>query len=187
MAQIGSGKTSGGAPAGIVTRRRFSRRRHGRRWLSRATEHYLAKEKHQRVYHTNATSPRAKTKPMMNQGRRAAWRGGRWCWGRASSSRWHLGSVADVAKGLDGGGCARHPCLYSPKAIRVRKEEDLEVDSTSANFEKGDPVVAVLSWGRRWLWQPGSRCQRWAWERRRARVSWASWKSLVWFWLIDET
>jgi hypothetical protein len=45
--------------------------------------------------------------------------------------------VADDAKGLDGGGCARHPCLYSPKALRVRKGEIGRQIQPSTILERG--------------------------------------------------
>jgi hypothetical protein len=128
----------------------FLRWRHGRRWLSCATEHYLTKEKHQWVEHTNANSPRARTKPMRNREKLAAWRGGRQRRDRAPSSRWHLGSSANAAKGLDGGGCAQHPWFYSPKAIQVRKREigrriwrrrflEREIRRRRCIEEEGDP------------------------------------------------
>jgi hypothetical protein len=72
------GEKAGGAPAGIEPDGDLPRRRHGRRRLTSATRHELAKEKHQRVENTNANSPRAKTKSMVDRGRRAARGGGRW-------------------------------------------------------------------------------------------------------------
>jgi hypothetical protein len=45
--------------------------------------------------------------------------------------------MADDVKGLDRGGYARHPCLYSPKALRVRKGEIGRQIRPSAILERG--------------------------------------------------
>jgi hypothetical protein len=94
-----------------------------------------SRKKHRMIENINANSPRVKSRAWDRWRWRCARYGGRWWRGRVSSSRWCHGSTADATKGMDEGGYARHPCLYSPKALRVRKEEDLARDSMSAKKE----------------------------------------------------
>jgi hypothetical protein len=46
-----------------------------------------------------------------------------------------LSSTTAASRGRDGCGEVRHPCLYSPKALRVRKGEDWARDLASAKKE----------------------------------------------------
>jgi hypothetical protein len=81
--------------------------------------------------------------------------------------------VADTAKGMDEGGYARHPCLYSPKALRVRKGEDWAQNLAAAKKEKrrrrcleegGDPDVWVhgVSETKRGKGEAVARARDWA-------------------------
>jgi hypothetical protein len=51
-----------------------------------------------------------------------------------------LPSITAASRGQDGGGGVRHPCLYSPKALRVRKEEDWARIRSVATKESDDGV-----------------------------------------------
>jgi hypothetical protein len=81
------------------------RRRHGRKHLSRATEHELANGKLRERENDMASSPRAKSWPGMKQGERAARRGGRWrrTFGRGHHKAVELRFAAEWRAGKGGG------------------------------------------------------------------------------------
>jgi hypothetical protein len=81
-----------------------------------------------------------------------------------------LSSTTAASRGRDGCGEVRHPCLYSPKALRVRKGEDWALDLASAKKESdaGDGLRkgATLT--------SGPAVSAMGMERRRAPVSQAT-------------